>query len=92
MSASNTDSPPAAAHLPREGGGRPRRPIGRSSGSRPRTSRWVEASMVLPALVVFVGLLVVPVGYAVYYSFTDYNGFPTQTPEIVGLDNYVRLF
>jgi multiple sugar transport system permease protein/raffinose/stachyose/melibiose transport system permease protein len=48
--------------------------------------------MVLPALVVFVGLLVVPVGYAVYYSFTDYNGFPTQTPEIVGFDNYVRLF
>lgn len=92
MSASNTDSPPAAADLPREGGAPPRRAIGRSSGSRPRTSRWVEASMVLPALVVFVGLLVVPVGYAVYYSFTDYNGFPTQTPEIVGFDNYARLF
>ncbi|WP_114558387.1 carbohydrate ABC transporter permease [Desertihabitans aurantiacus] len=52
----------------------------------------VEASMVVPALVVFVALLVVPVGYAVYYSFTDYNGFPNRTPEVVGLDNYVRLF
>lgn len=91
MSASSTDSPPAAADLPREGGTAPGR-AGRSSGSRPRTSRWVEASMVLPALVIFVGLLVVPVGYAVYYSFTDYNGFPTQTPEIVGFDNYVRIF
>lgn len=59
---------------------------------RPRGSLLVEASMVVPAMVVFVALLVVPVGFAVYYSFTDYNGFPSQTPEFVGLDNYARLF
>jgi multiple sugar transport system permease protein/raffinose/stachyose/melibiose transport system permease protein len=48
--------------------------------------------MVVPAAAVFVALLVVPVGYAVYYSVTDYNGFPTQTPRFVGLDNYRRVF
>jgi multiple sugar transport system permease protein/raffinose/stachyose/melibiose transport system permease protein len=65
---------------------RPRRPR-RSHGSL-----LVDVSMVVPALAVFVALLVVPVGYAVYYSLTDYNGFPSQTPEFVGLDNYVHLF
>ncbi|MFC7493599.1 MULTISPECIES: carbohydrate ABC transporter permease [unclassified Nocardioides] len=70
----------------------PRRPFRRARRARPRTSLLVELSMVVPAMAVFVALLVVPVGYAVYYSFTDYNGFPTQTPEIVGFDNYVHLF
>lgn len=61
-------------------------------GPRRGRSLLVELSMVVPAVVVFVALLVVPVGYAVYYSVTDYNGFPTQTPEFVGLDNYRRVF
>jgi raffinose/stachyose/melibiose transport system permease protein len=66
---------------------------GRRGGrARPRASLLVELSMVVPALAVFVALLVVPVGYAVYYSFTDYNGFPTQTPQLVGFDNYVEVF
>jgi raffinose/stachyose/melibiose transport system permease protein len=91
MSASITGPPPVTTDpLGDAGVGAPR--TERRKGRRPRTSVWVEASMVVPALVVFVGLLVVPVGYAVYYSFTDYNGFPTQTPTGVGLDNYVRVF
>ncbi|ONK09621.1 sugar ABC transporter permease [Streptomyces sp. MP131-18] len=49
-------------------------------------------TMVAPALVLYVGLLVVPVGYAVYYSFTDYNGFPQQIPEFIGWENYQRVF
>ena len=64
MSASTTGPPPAAPDPFRDAG-----PIGRTADSRgprrPRSSAWVEASMVVPALVVFVGLLVVPVGYAV---------------------------
>jgi raffinose/stachyose/melibiose transport system permease protein len=65
------------------------RPPGRGLGRR---SVLVELSLVVPALVLVVGLLVVPVGYAVWYSLTDYNGFPNQTPQFVGLENYQRLF
>ncbi|MFI2101810.1 carbohydrate ABC transporter permease [Isoptericola sp. NPDC019693] len=48
--------------------------------------------MTVPAALVYIGLMVVPVGYAVYYSFTEYNGIPSQTPERVGLKNYTRIF
>ncbi|MFE5336039.1 carbohydrate ABC transporter permease [Isoptericola sp. NPDC056573] len=48
--------------------------------------------MTVPAALVYIGLMVVPVGYAVYYSFTEYNGIPTQAPEWVGLKNYMRIF
>lgn len=48
--------------------------------------------MVIPAVAVVVGLLIIPVGYAVWYSLTDYNGFPNQAPTFVGLDNYRNLF
>lgn len=48
--------------------------------------------MTVPAALVYIGLMVVPVGYAVYYSFTEYNGIPSQTPEWVGLQNYTRIF
>ncbi len=76
-------------------GGPPRgRGARRGAGGARRDGRSlaVELSMVVPALAVFVGLLVVPVGYAVYYSLTDYNGFPNQTPSFVGLDNYLAIF
>ncbi|MEN5074717.1 sugar ABC transporter permease [Isoptericola cucumis] len=48
--------------------------------------------MTVPAALIYVGLMVVPVGYAVYYSFTEYNGIPSQTPQWVGLANYTRIF
>ncbi|GAB6937364.1 carbohydrate ABC transporter permease [Isoptericola variabilis] len=48
--------------------------------------------MTVPAALIYIGLMVVPVGYAVYYSFTEYNGIPSQTPEWVGLKNYTRIF
>lgn len=48
--------------------------------------------MTVPAALIYVGLMVVPVGYAVYYSFTEYNGIPSQTPQWVGLENYTRIF
>jgi len=47
--------------------------------------------MTLPAAVVYTGLTVVPVGYAVYYSFTQYNGIPSQAPTWVGWENYARI-
>jgi len=64
-----------------------------------RPARWrrvggqlLNGALTLPALIIYVGLMVIPVGYAVYYSFTRYNGIPSQSPEWVGLDNYTRIF
>lgn len=64
--------------------------------SRRRRRDWraaaADAVMVVPALAIYVVLMVVPVLFAVYYSFTDYNGFPAQQPAYVGWDNYVKVF
>ncbi|MER6976326.1 sugar ABC transporter permease [Streptomyces carpinensis] len=61
-----------------------------------RTGAWrsagARAGMVAPAVLIYTALLVVPVGYAFYYSFTDYNGFPNRVPEFTGLDNYRTVF
>lgn len=51
-----------------------------------------DGALALPALIVYIGLMIVPVGFAVYYSFTRYNGIPSQSPQWVGWDNYLRIF
>jgi len=52
----------------------------------------LDSALTLPALVVYVGLMIIPVGFAVYYSFTRYNGIPSQAPQWVGWENYLRVF
>lgn len=52
--------------------------------------RLATASMVLPALTIFVALLVVPVGLSVYLSLTDWDGY-SANPNFVGLSNYLGL-
>jgi ABC-type sugar transport system permease subunit len=47
--------------------------------------------MVAPATLVFVVMLVVPVGLAFYLSLTDWDGYSAQ-PDIVGAANYTHLF
>ncbi|UNK70522.1 sugar ABC transporter permease [Microbacterium sp. H1-D42] len=59
---------------------------------RPISARLLDGALTLPALAIYIVLMVVPVGYAVYYSFTTYNGIPSQSPTWVGLDNYRRIF
>lgn len=48
-----------------------------------------------PAIIIFLIFLVIPIGFAVYISFTDWNGITPLTNEnayqFVGLDNYNRL-
>ncbi|MFF2371629.1 carbohydrate ABC transporter permease [Agromyces sp. NPDC058110] len=79
------------------------RPSGSRPGSEARAARpgrrrgrrraaWLDAALTAPALIVYVGLMVIPVGFAVYYSFTRYNGIPSQAPQWIGLDNYTRIF
>lgn len=45
---------------------------------------------ILPALLLFVAILVFPIFASGYYSFFDWNGFGKKT--FVGLSNYVELF
>jgi raffinose/stachyose/melibiose transport system permease protein len=48
----------------------------------------------LPALILFVGLLVAPIIMSVYYSLFDWNGLKPLDPsnDFVGLENYKTLF
>lgn len=54
-------------------------------GSRRRSG----ALMTLPAVALVAALLIVPIGQAVYYSLTDWDGF---TAHWVGVGNFSRLF
>ena len=44
----------------------------------------------LPALCLFIGVLIAPIIMSFYYSLTKWNGF--TTPEFIGFKNYVELF
>jgi len=54
------------------------------------SNKWTIAAFVAPALLVFLGVAVVPLFITGYYSLFDYNGFTTM--DFTGLDNYKRLF
>jgi len=44
----------------------------------------------LPALFLFIAVLIAPIIMSVYYSFMDWNGL--KTPIFIGLENYVEMF
>ncbi len=44
----------------------------------------------LPALVLFLSILIAPIVMSAYYSLTEWNGL--GTPEFIGFQNYVELF
>ncbi|MBX6357630.1 MAG: sugar ABC transporter permease [Micromonosporaceae bacterium] len=45
----------------------------------------------LPALVLFLGLVITPVLFGIYTSFFKWNGFVDTPMEFIGLDNFTRL-
>ena len=61
-------------------------------GQRQRARRETLAGygFLIPWLIGFFGLTLVPMAYSLYLSFTSYNIF--SPPKWVGLNNYVRLF
>jgi raffinose/stachyose/melibiose transport system permease protein len=68
------------------------RVIGRAAEARP--IRWGQvitiAGFLLPATIVYVGLVLLPVAQAVYFSFFRWNGLgPLE--QFSGLANYVRI-
>ncbi|MDT8305107.1 MAG: sugar ABC transporter permease [Anaerolineae bacterium] len=45
-----------------------------------------------PALIIFTLFLVIPILFAVYYSFTDWNGIsPPSEANVIGTDNYEEV-
>ena len=66
------------------------RVAGRSARRRPRRRRRVELVLLLgPALLLFVGFVLVPIAVAGYYSLHNWNGFGPVT-DFIGIDNYTR--
>ncbi len=45
----------------------------------------------LPALLFYIGLIFIPIGFAIYYSMLDWNG-RAGTEVFVGLKNYISMF
>lgn len=43
-----------------------------------------------PALLIYLGIAIVPIGFSFYYSLMDWNGIGSM--KFAGLDNYVRMF
>ena len=82
MTSAVSTEPPAAAPAVAAGGSAPRR-----RGWRQR-ERWIGFAAVVPAIVLVLGFMLYPVGYAVYISFFRTNGV-TFTP--VGFGNYTHL-
>jgi len=58
--------------------------------ARARRETLAGYGFLIPWLLGFFGLTLIPMGYSLYLSFTRYNIF--QPPEWIGLDNYVRMF
>ena len=46
----------------------------------------------LPALVLFLGILIAPIIMSAWYSVHDFNSISSSSMKFVGLDNYVTLF
>ena len=53
-------------------------------------THWIYYLLVLPFLVLFTVFVIIPVGMAIFYSFTYYNVL--EPAEYIGAGNYVRLF
>ncbi|MEU1972654.1 sugar ABC transporter permease [Microbacterium sp. NPDC019599] len=58
--------------------------------ARQRRETWAGYGFLLPWLLGFFGLTLIPMGWSLYLSFTKYNIF--TPPQWIGLDNYIRMF
>ena len=57
---------------------------------RPLTYKLNIFLFLLPALILFISILIAPIVMSAYYSLTEWNGL--GTPEFIGFKNYVELF
>lgn len=71
------------------------RAVDRVAATRRPRIRWGQVATIvgflLPAAIIYSGLVLLPVAQAIYYSFFRWNGLgPLQ--NFIGLSNYTRLF
>jgi multiple sugar transport system permease protein len=66
--------------------------LARSPGKAYRGDRRAGWIMLAPALIVLVGMTIVPIIYIVFYSFHRKNLFQNTPAEWVGFDNFKYLF
>jgi raffinose/stachyose/melibiose transport system permease protein len=84
-----TRSPAGGATAPPAGLRPARRPPTRAAQTR---RKWYEiVGLTTPAVVVYVMFVLVPMGFAVYYSLYRWRGVGPPT-EFVGIDNYLLAF
>jgi raffinose/stachyose/melibiose transport system permease protein len=63
-----------------------------SGPSHASRNRWVTIGLfLLPALIVYSLLVILPIGQAIWYSLYKWNGLGPPT-DFVGLDNFARAF
>jgi xylobiose transport system permease protein len=68
----------------RRGAAQPRR-AGQQEAGRP------GAIWALPAALYFLLFALLPLGFAIWLSFTSYNGIRLSPPRFIGIDNWTRL-
>jgi raffinose/stachyose/melibiose transport system permease protein len=54
------------------------------------SNKWIILIFLLPALILFCGVLIAPIGASTYFSFFDWSGLGEKT--FIGVQNYVELF
>ena len=54
------------------------------------SNKWYIIIFLLPAVILFCGVLIAPIGASGYFSFFDWNGFTEKT--FIGFSNYKELF
>ncbi len=64
----------------------------RSSFSLGKQKMFVFYGFISPWIVGFIGLLVIPMVFAIYISFTNFNGFDLAGTSVIGISNYVEAF
>jgi raffinose/stachyose/melibiose transport system permease protein len=84
-----TTNPAGGATAPPAGFRPARRPPARAAQTR---RKWYEiVGLTTPAVIVYVMFVLVPMGFAVYYSLFRWRGVGPPT-EFVGIDNYLLAF
>ena len=46
----------------------------------------------LPALILFIVILIAPIAMSAYYSFFDFNSIAAKKMDYIGIENYKTLF
>ena len=55
-----------------------------------RRNKFALVFFILPAAILFIGIIIIPILMSVFYSFQDWDGMGQA--QFIGLENYVKLF